>query len=74
MKSIKEITVTVKYRAGLGGFKCSEEVYQELKEAFEECHEIDATGRGYDKASEWLSNHIRESDAIDISYEIDEFE
>lgn len=69
MKTINNLTVTVTYTVGLGNIKVPEEVYDDL-------------GKHYDSgslevpedsvAAEWLADNIKEKDAMDWSYEIDD--
>ena len=73
MKTIKDLTVRVKYTVGLGDVEVSDEVYEALQNLADRgemnCDFV------YDKqvgtAFEWLSDHIHEDDAIDWNYEVD---
>lgn len=72
MKKVKDLTVKVTYRVGLGDVDMPDEVYNELAEAYDNGDELDPTRMNYPKASEWLSDHIRESDCIDWEVELEE--
>jgi hypothetical protein len=64
MKTIKDLTVKVTYRAGLGNVTVPDDVYLALVEMFEsgesEC------------VSDWLSDNIHEEDGYDFEYEIED--
>lgn len=72
---VKELNVTVTYRVGLQNLEIPQDVYDELVEAQENNDEINAgADNKYLKASDWLSNNIRESDCFDLSTQIDDLE
>lgn len=74
MKKIKNLTVKVTYRVGLGDVEMPDEVYEQLTEAAEDGDTIESGGIKYTEAAEWLSNNIRERDCMDWEAEIEEAE
>lgn len=77
MKKIKDLTIKVTYRVGLSDVEVPDKVYDELAKAYDEGGDVPMPGES-DKdsveASEWLSDNIREADAMDWEYEIEDFE
>jgi len=72
---IKDIKVKVTYEVGLGGLDCNEQVFNQLKELFENGKELD--GMEHDKfndAREWLNAEIMERDCCELKYEIEDLE
>jgi len=73
MRTVKDLTVEVKYRVGLGDVEMPQKVYDQLIEATENGDVIDPSGMlKYPEASEWLSDNIRERDCMDWECEIEE--
>lgn len=73
MKKVKNLSVQVTYRVGLGEVNMPQKVYAQLIEAFESGAEIDpCDNRKYADAADWLSNNIKEGDCTDWSAEIEE--
>jgi hypothetical protein len=73
MVTIKDLTVKVTYRVGLGEVEMPEKVHQQLLEASENGDEIEMGGISkYPDAYEWLSDNIRERDCMDWSAEIED--
>jgi hypothetical protein len=73
MVTIKDLTVKVTYRVGLGEVEMPEKVHQQLLKASEKGDEIEMGGISkYPDAYEWLSDNIRERDCMDWSAEIEE--
>ena len=73
MVTIKDLTVKVTYRVGLGEVEMPEKVHQQLLEASENGDEIEMCGISkYPDAYEWLSDNIRERDCMDWEAEIEE--
>lgn len=73
MKTIEDITVKVTYTVGLGGLEVSNELYEILSSI--EGKELDTNHlltERKQKAMDWLSDNIKERDAMDWSYEIEE--
>lgn len=69
MKTIKDLTVTVTYTVGLGNVEVSEEVYNDLMEHYDNnVWEVPEDSI----AAEWLADNIKEKDAMNWSYEIDD--
>lgn len=78
MKTINDITVKVTYTVSLGSIEVDDEIYEAICNSYDnnlqlgsDCFigEIDAV-----EASEWLNDHIRESDAMDWEYEIEDLD
>lgn len=78
MKTIKSLTIKVTYTVGLGNVEVPDEVYDALGECYDEGGYISEVSTcTTDKesiASEWLSDNIREADAMDWEYDIEDFE
>lgn len=72
MKKVKDLTVQVTYRVGLGNLKMPDEVFEQLNEIAGSGDEIDASDMKYSIASEWISSKIREKDAYDWLFQIAE--
>lgn len=71
MKTIKNLTVTVTYTVGLGNVEVPDNVFEQL----ENNQEIDnINDDNQSDAMEWLGQHIKEEDAMDWSYDIDDIE
>jgi hypothetical protein len=74
MKTIKNLTVTVTYRVGLGDVEVSDEMLKKL-EAMQDSGRWNCNDHSnHADAAEWLSDNINEADAFDWEYEIDELE
>ena len=72
MKIIKNLTVKMTYRVGLGNVEISDDVYDALAKCYDEGGEVPMQGEctlyGVDELAcvpEWLSDNIREADAMD---------
>lgn len=77
MKTIQNISVTVKYTVSLGNIEdVPQEVYNELMEAFEDGYEINPMSprNRYTEAGEWLAANIKESDCMEWECEIDDLD
>lgn len=74
MKNIKDLTIKVTYRVGLGNVKVPDEVYNELAKAYDEGGDVPEWDDELENAKEWLSDNIREADAMEWEYEIDDFQ
>jgi hypothetical protein len=72
MKTIKDLSVNVTYRVGLGDLEVSEKVFEQLNEIADNGVSIDGTGMDYPEANEWLKDNIKERDCCDLEYEIEE--
>lgn len=69
MKTINNLTVTVTYTVGLGNIKVPKEVYDDLIKHYDnESWEVPEDSI----AAEWLADNIKEKDAMDWGYEIDD--
>lgn len=73
--TVKELTVKVTYRVGLGNLKMPKNVKDQLIEAAENSDEIGISGTSeYEDARDWLVKNIKESDSMDWDAEIEEIE
>lgn len=73
MKTIKDLTVEVKYRAGLGDVEVPQNVYDQLMEASDNGDVIDPSYYSkYSEAAEWLTDNIRERNCMDWECEIED--
>jgi hypothetical protein len=71
--NVKDLTVSVTYRVGLGDVKMPHKVYKELIKAQEKGDDITMDGNTkYIEAYDWLSDNIKERDCMDWSVEIEE--
>jgi hypothetical protein len=74
MKNIKDITVEVRYKVGLGDYEVSDAVYKGLCKIQDKGSmsnsELTNCNETVSKAFEWLSDHISENDAYEWEYEI----
>lgn len=69
MKNINNLTVTVTYTVGLGNIEVSKEVYDNLMEHYDNgSWEVPQDSI----AAKWLENNIKEKDASNWSYEIND--
>lgn len=71
---VKDLTVKVTYKVGLGNVEMPDKVYKQLLLAAENFKELDPTmlHEDYREAADWLSQNIREHDCMDWSAEVDE--
>lgn len=74
MKKIKDLTIKVTYRVGLSDVEVPDEVYDELAKAYDEGGDVPEWDYELENANEWLLDNIRQEDAMDWEFEIDEFE
>lgn len=82
MRTIKNLMVKVTYTVGLGEVEVENEEYESLMRAYNDGGEVPnpdecCCGNGkqaLSPASEWLSENIKEGDAMDWEYEIECFE
>jgi len=73
MKTVKDLTVEVKYRVGLGNVEVPDDVFEQLVEAADNWDRIYPTMMNkYVEAAEWLTENIRERDCMDWEYEIED--
>ena len=61
MKNIKDLTIKVTYRVGLGNVEVPDEVYNELAKAYDEGGDVPEWDDELENAKEWLSDNIRET-------------
>jgi len=64
---VKDLTITVKYTVALSDVGMSEEVYNQLVDAYDEDCVSDLT-----EAGSWLADNIRECDAMEWKAEVDD--
>ena len=70
MKKIDNMTVTVTYHVELKGVEVPDNVYQAMKE-YENFNTYDyGTSTNYGKTLDWLADHVDESDADEVDYEV----
>jgi hypothetical protein len=71
---VKDLTIKVTYKVGLGDVEMPKKVYEQLLLASEKWAEIDPTimKEEYREASDWLSENIKEDDCMDWVAEVDE--
>lgn len=83
MRTIKNLTVKVTYTVALGEVEVEDEEYESLMKAHNEyCGEVPSPDecccfngkQALSPASEWLSENIKENDAMDWEYEIQDIE
>lgn len=81
MKKIKELKIKVTYTVGLCDVEVSDKVYEALGECYDKGGDVpmpdECTLNGEKEltcASEWLSDNVNESDAMDWKFEIDDFQ
>ena len=74
MKNIKDLTIKVTYRVGLGNVEVPDEVYNELAKAYDEGGDVPEWDDELEDANEWLLGNIRQEDAMDWEFEIDDFQ
>lgn len=81
MKTIEDLTVKVTYTVGLCNVEVPDNVYDALTQCYDEggevpmpdeCHFCGNKELGC--AAEWLSDNIKEADAMDWEFEITELE
>lgn len=73
MITVKDLTVKVTYRVGLGDVEMPQEVYDQINEAADNGDEITISGMSeYPKALQWLSDNIHEGDCMDWIAEIED--
>lgn len=76
MRIIKKLTVKMTYRVGLGNVEVPDDVYDSLAKCYDEGGDVpmpNESDEGFAEASEWLADNIREADAMDWEYEIEDF-
>lgn len=74
MKKVNQLTVKVTYKVGLGDLEMTKYIYNKLLYACENFKPIDGGSIGNADASEWLGNNIKERDAMEWSFEIEEID
>lgn len=74
MKKIKDLTIKVTYRVGLSDVEVLDKVYDELAKAYDEGGDVPEWDDELENANEWLLDNIRQEDAMDWEFEIDDFQ
>ncbi len=77
MKIIKNLTVNVTYRVELDNVEVPDDVYDSLANCYDWGGVVPNPSESDEdsaKASEWLSDNIREAYAMDWEYDIEDFE
>ena len=74
MKKIKDLTIKVTYRVGLSDVEVPDKVYDELAKAYDEGGYVPEGDDELENANEWLLDNIRQEDAMDWEFEIDDFQ
>ena len=77
MKKIKSLTVKMTYRVELVNVKVPDAVYDSLAKCYDGSGDVPnpyESDEDSAEASEWLSDNIREADALEWEYEIEDFE
>lgn len=72
MKIIKNLYVKVTYTVGLEDVEVSDEVFEQLDKMADYGFTVeDCESSKYPEAFDWLSDNIRERDAMDWGYEVE---
>nr|DAV67798.1 MAG TPA: hypothetical protein [Caudoviricetes sp.] len=72
MKTIKNLYVKVTYTVGLEDVEVSDEVYEQLYKMADYGFSVeDCESSEYPEAFDWLSENIKERDAMDWGYEVE---
>lgn len=71
MKTIKDLTVKVTYRVGLGNVEVTDEVYDQLSQCY---NEWGGDVPALSETEEWMNDNIRQEDAMEWEFEIEHFE
>ena len=74
MKKIKDLTIKVTYRVGLSDVEVPDKVYDELAKAYDEGGYVPEGDDELENANEWLLDNIRQEDAMDWEFEIDDYQ
>ncbi|MDR1716524.1 MAG: hypothetical protein LBS20_11840 [Prevotella sp.] len=77
MKAIKDLTVQVTYRVGLGNLKVSDDIYNGLIKIADKIsisdNEANMTkDKDMQAAFEWLTDNIKENDAMSWEYQVED--
>ena len=77
MKKINDITVKVTYTVGLSNVQVSDELYEAICNSYDNGYRLGSdcdSGDDACDATDWISSNIRESDAMDWEYEIEDLD
>ena len=69
-----DLTIKVTYRVGLSDVEVPDKVYDELAKAYDEGGYVPEGDDELENANEWLLDNIRQEDAMDWEFEIDDFQ
>lgn len=69
---VERLWVKVTYEVDLGDLEIPKDVFDELETAFDECIEIKMGDFRFNKASDWLSENIKEADCIKWQAEVED--
>ncbi|CAL2108642.1 conserved hypothetical protein [Tenacibaculum sp. 190524A02b] len=73
MKPIKNIDVKMTFSVGLGGYEAPQVVIDQLKEIEEKQITLDQNKeQEYPEAFEWLNAYVKDSDAYEWEYELND--
>lgn len=72
--TVKDLSVKVTYRVGLGNVEMPKKVYKQILKAAENSKELDPTmmDKQYQEAANWLTENIKERDCMDWEVEIED--
>lgn len=75
MKTIEYLTVKITHTVRLSNVQVPDEVCKALYNCYDKGGEVDPDSFNNEEqtASEWLSDHIHEADAMDWEYDIEDF-
>ncbi|MEZ4788368.1 MAG: hypothetical protein R2790_10985 [Flavobacterium haoranii] len=71
-EKVKRLWVKVTYEVDLGDLEIPKDVFDELETAFDECREIKIGDYRFEKASDWLSENIKEKDCLEWECEVED--
>ena len=74
MKKIKDLMIKVTFTVSLSDIEVPDEVFDELAKAYDEGGNVLELDDELENANEWLSDNIRQEDAMDWECEIENFE
>ena len=72
MQKVNTLRVEVKYVVELSDFKIPQELFEEIEDLERIDMTSDALMLGFPNVLDWLSENIKEKDAFEWSYEIEE--
>lgn len=76
MKKIEDITVKVTYTVSLSDIEVSDDLYEAICNSYDNGYklgsDVDYEEKDANRATDWISSNIKESDAMDWEYEIED--